>query len=320
MAAPAGDPVAWNLEAVRALMIRLSIQHKDGDAVACHATITDLNTHLRLVRLIVPQHELWTINPYNRCDFRCTYCSVYAQGRAVPVLTGDAFRRRLRLELQVVPPGHHTAFSSMCDAYVPAEAHFGVSRVAIEELIAAGRCVHVVTKGTTVLRDVDLLRVARCGKVDVSLCTLDRNLAAVLEPGAPPPDERLSLVEALAAAGIDVGIMIAPWIPDVTDVAAFAAAARPAQRITISPVKCNAPGARLKLAGRVLTQQTVNRRYREERERFHGNRALKWEAPWRFADHYSSRYLPLTFEEVDGVVRSPEPTPSRTQQFWGEYT
>jgi F420H(2)-dependent quinone reductase len=139
------------------------------------------------------------------------------------------------------------------------------------------------------------------------LCTLDAELAAVLEPGAQPPNERLSLVEALAAAGIDVGIMIAPWIPGVTDVAAFAAAAGPARRITISPLKCNASGAKLKLAGRTYVQQTVNRLYREERERFRGWPSLKWEAPWQLSDHYSNRYLPLSFEQAAGVIRSPEP-------------
>lgn len=313
--APEIDPDTWDIEAVEALLTRLHLQHVGGDAIACHATVMELNKHLHLVRLIVPQHSLWTINPYHRCDFRCSYCSVFAQGGAVPVLTGEAFRRRLRLELRVVPPDHHTALSSMCDAYVPAEASLGVARAAIEELIASGRCVHVVTKGITVLRDADLLRRARCGRVEVSLCTLNEDLAAVLEPGAPSPTQRLALVRALSREGVDVGIMIAPWIPGVTDVAAIAAAAGAERRVTISPLKCNASGAKLKLAGRTYTQQAVNRRYREERDRFRGNRSLQWEPPWQFDDHYSLRYRPLSFEEADGIIRSPEPAASRTQRF-----
>jgi deazaflavin-dependent oxidoreductase (nitroreductase family) len=309
------DSAPWDVEVVRALLARLYAQHEHGDAIECHATVTALNEHLHLVRLIVPQHQLWTINPYRRCDFRCTYCSVYAQGAASPVLTGAALRHRLRQELEIVPPDHHTALSSMCDAYVSGEAELGVARVAIEELLGAGRCVHVVTKGTTVLRDADLIRRARCGKVEVSLSTLDERCAATLEPGAPTPRARLELVRALAAAGVDVGIMVAPWIPDVTDVGGIEAAAGSGRRITISPLKCNAAGAQLTLAGRTYTQQVVNRRYREERERFRDHRFLLWEAPWRFDDHYSSRYLPLTFEEADGIVRSPEPVPDRTQRM-----
>src|SRR5262245_34682343 len=288
-------------------MARLYREHEAGDFLRCHATALEVTRYLRLVRIVVPQHSLWTVNPYRRCDFRCTYCSVYAQGAAVPVLTGEAFRRRLRLELGVVPPDHHMALSSMCDAYAPAEAQLGVSRVAIEELLAAGHCVHVVTKGVTVLRDADLLRRARCGKVEVSLCTLDEKIAAELEPGAPSPGERLALVRALAGAGIDVGIMVAPWIPGVTHVGEILAAAGPERRITISPLKCNAPRARIELAGRTHRQPVVNRRYREERDRFRGVTSLRWEAPWQISEHYSSRYLPLTFEEVDGIIQSPEP-------------
>src|SRR5262245_46088753 len=295
-------------------MARLYREHEAGDFLRCHATALEVTRYLRLVRIVVPQHSLWTVNPYRRCDFRCTYCSVYAQGAAVPVLTGEAFRRRLRLELGVVPPDHHMALSSMCDAYAPAEAQLGVSRVAIEELLAAGHCVHVVTKGVTVLRDADLLRRARCGKVEVSLCTLDEKIAAELEPGAPSPAERLALVRALAGAGIDVGIMVAPWIPGVTHVGAILAAAGPERRITVSPLKCNAPGARVELVGREHRQQNVNRRYREERDRFRGVASLRWEAPWQIGEHYGSRYLPLTFEEVDGIIQSPEPPHDRAER------
>ena len=309
------DPDAWDLRRVRTLLRRVYREHERDDNFACHCAVMALYAHLRLVRLIVPQHPLWTVNPYRRCDFRCTYCSVNAQGAAVPVLTGDALRRRLRLELQIVPADHHTALSSMCDAYVPAEVHLGVARIAIEELIAAGRCVHVVTKGPTVLRDADLLRRARCGRVEVSLCTLDQDRAARLEPGAASPAERLALVRRLADEGVDVGVMVAPWIPGVTNVAAVLAAAGPERRITISPLKCNADGAKLTLASRTYTQESVNRRYREERERFRGATSLRWEAPWRFDDHYSSRYLPMTFEEVDGIVRSPDPAPTPAQRL-----
>jgi deazaflavin-dependent oxidoreductase (nitroreductase family) len=308
------DPGARDIDAARALMARLYREYEAGDGVRCHATALEVTRYLRLVRIIVPQHPLWTVNPYRRCDFRCTYCSVHAQGAAVPVLTGEALRRRLRLELGVVPPDHHVALSSMCDAYVPAEAQLGVARLAIEELLAAGRCVHVVTKGVTVLRDAGLLRRARCGKVEVSLCTLDERIAAELEPGAPPPAERLALVDALAGAGIDVGIMIAPWIPGVTHVGEILAAAGPERRITISPLKCNAPDGRIEVAGRTHRQQIVNRRYREERDCFRGVASLRWEAPWQMSEHYSVRHLPLTFAEVDGIIQSPEPPHDRAER------
>ncbi len=48
-----------------------------------------------------------------------------------------------------------------------------------------------------------------------------------MEPGAPSPAERLALVRQLADEGVDVGVMVAPWIPGVADVAAVLAAAGP---------------------------------------------------------------------------------------------
>lgn len=151
----------------------------------------------------------------------------------------------------------------------------------------------------------------------MSLCTLDEGVAAALEPGAPPPAERLVLVRALAAEGVDVGISLAPWIPGVTDVAAVLDAVGPERRITISPLKCNAAGPTLELAGRRYTQQSVNGRYRHERERFRGCPSLRWESPWQFSNHYLRSYLPLTFGDVDGSIRSPEPEPRMAQRFLG---
>lgn len=313
--APGGDD--WNADTARALVADMYARHAAGDNISCHLAAVAAADYFRLVRIVVPQQSLWTVNPYKRCDFRCRYCSVYAQGAATPVLTGAAMRRQLRRELAIVPRDQHFALSSMCDAYVPPEAQHGVARIAIEELLADDRCVHVVTKGTLVRRDVDLIRRARCGKVEVSMCTLDAGLAAELEPGAPPPAERLALARELADAGVDVGISLAPWIPEVTDVDALLAAVGDDRRITIAPLKCNANGGAVRLAGRRWTQEDVNRRYVEERARFVGHPTLRWEAAWRFGDHYREVYRPMEFVHTDDQLRSPETPPDRTARLLG---
>ncbi|MCW5892851.1 MAG: nitroreductase family deazaflavin-dependent oxidoreductase [bacterium] len=310
-AAAAAEGDDWDQATARALVAALHARHAEGDSYACHLAAVALAAYCKLVRIIVPQQTLWTVNPYRRCDFRCGYCSVFAQGAAAPVLLGEPLRRQLRRELALVPRDHHLALSSMCDAYVPAEARHGVARIAIEELLADDRCVHVVTKGTVVRRDVDLLRRARCAKVEVSMCTLDPVHAARLEPGAAPPAERLALARELADAGLDVGISLAPWIPGITDVAAVVRAVGPARRVTISPLKCNAGGGRMWFAGRPWLQEDVNRRYVAERERFHGHAMLRWEAPWRFGDHYRDVYRPMEFVLDGDQLRSPEPPPDR---------
>jgi DNA repair photolyase len=53
--------------------------------------------------------------------------------------------------------------------------------------------------------------------VNVSITTLDVELARLLEPRAPRPDLRLAAVEQLAQAGIAVGVFAMPMLPLITD-------------------------------------------------------------------------------------------------------
>jgi len=67
---------------------------------------------------------------------------------------------------------------------------------------------------------VDLLRrIAQHNRLTVNLTitTLDRQLARVLEPRAPRPDLRLEAVRTLTRYGLDTGISCAPVIPGITD-------------------------------------------------------------------------------------------------------
>ena len=60
------DPGVRDIDAARALMARLYREHEAGDWMRCHATALEVTRYLRLVRIIVPQHHLWTVNPYRR--------------------------------------------------------------------------------------------------------------------------------------------------------------------------------------------------------------------------------------------------------------
>jgi DNA repair photolyase len=71
-----------------------------------------------------------------------------------------------------------------------------------------------------VTRDIDLLSsLAAHGaaRVYVSVTTLDPHLSAAMEPRASSPARRLAAVAALAAAGVPVGVLMAPIIPGLTD-------------------------------------------------------------------------------------------------------
>ena len=90
----------------------------------------------------------------------------------------------------------------------------------LEVLSAANHPVGIVTKSALVLRDLDLLKpMAERGlvKVALSVTTLDRKLARVMEPRASTPDKRLETLQRLVDAGVPASVMVAPVVPGLTD-------------------------------------------------------------------------------------------------------
>jgi DNA repair photolyase len=101
----------------------------------------------------------------------------------------------------------------------------------------------MITKNHLITRDVDLLAdLARdsASVVLISVTTLDADLARVMEPRTCSPRRRLDAIRTLAAAGVPVGVMVAPIIPGLTDheapailAAAAEAGARCAAYVTV---------------------------------------------------------------------------------------
>ena len=172
----------------------------------------------------------WTINPYRGCEFACKYC--YARYTHEFMELSDAeFEQKiyvkqqaawlLRQEMKRVQPGEEIAIGTATDPYQPAEKHFEVTRALLAVLAEQeDRDLGIVTKSNLVLRDLDLLqRIARRNRLSVNLTvtTVDAQLARILEPRAPRPDLRLQAVGKLVEAGIPAGVIVAPVIPGITD-------------------------------------------------------------------------------------------------------
>ena len=112
------------------------------------------------------------------------------------------------------------ALSGVTDCYQPVERRLKITRGCLEVLAEFRNPVSIVTKNHLVTRDIDVLReLARFGaaQVHLSINSLDNELARELEPRASSPRHRLAAVEALAGAGIPVGVMVAPIIPGLND-------------------------------------------------------------------------------------------------------
>ncbi len=130
--------------------------------------------------------------------------------------------RLLRDELnQVQWKGESICMSGVTDAYQPAEAHFRLTRALVEVMHEAHQAFTIITKNGLVTRDLELLAGAaheQRVRVFMSITTLDANLGRRLEPRTSTPTERLAAIRRLRAAGVPVGVMMAPMIPGLNDV------------------------------------------------------------------------------------------------------
>jgi DNA repair photolyase len=106
------------------------------------------------------------------------------------------------------------------DPYQPVERGLKITRQILRVLNDFNNPVGIVTKNHLVTRDIDVLRdmaERNLAEVFVSVTTLDKELARVMEPRASAPHRRLAAVKALSDAGIPTGVMTAPMIPGLND-------------------------------------------------------------------------------------------------------
>jgi DNA repair photolyase len=174
----------------------------------------------------------FSINPYRGCEHGCAYCYARPGHEFLGLNAGLDFETKifvkhnaaelLRDELnQASWRGDESiTISGVTDCYQPAERKFRVTRSILEVLLEARQVCGVITKNALVVRDLDLLAALatmRLVRVFVSVTTLDHELARALEPRTSPPEKKLDAIRALAAAGVPVGVMVAPIIPGLTD-------------------------------------------------------------------------------------------------------
>src|SRR5579863_5707416 len=173
----------------------------------------------------------FSLNPYRGCEHGCIYCYARPTHEYLGFSAGLDFESRimvkedaprlLRRELAAPRWQPETlVMSGVTDPYQPVERRLGITRGCLEVLAELRHPVGVITKNELVTRDLDLLlELARhqAVRVFLSITTLDPELARRLEPRASHPRDRLKAVSRLAAAGVPVGVMVAPVVPAITD-------------------------------------------------------------------------------------------------------
>ncbi len=171
------------------------------------------------------------LNPYRGCEHGCVYCYARPTHEYLGFSAGLDFETRILvkedlpdlLRRELAAPRWRpqvVAVGTVTDAYQPIERRLGLTRRCLEVFVEFRNPVSVVTKSELVVRDADLLgELARfeAASVSVSITSLDRALHRAMEPRAAAPARRLAAIEALAKAGIPVGVLVAPVIPGLND-------------------------------------------------------------------------------------------------------
>ena len=172
-----------------------------------------------------------SINPYRGCEHGCIYCFARPTHAYLGLSPGLDFETRLIarpeapgvLERELRAKSYKPAVIAIgtnTDPYQPIEREHRIMRRILEVLREYRHPVGVVTKGTLIERDVDILgEMGRMGlaRVGISVTTLDPNVARVMEPRVPSPRRRLKTIRKLTEAGCPVRLMVSPVVPALTD-------------------------------------------------------------------------------------------------------
>jgi len=173
----------------------------------------------------------FSINPYRGCEHGCVYCFARPNHAYVDLSPGLDFETRIFvkenavecLERALQKPGYVAnpiTIGTATDPYQPVEAERKITRGLLEVLVRYRHPFSLITKGSLVVRDGDLLQeAAQLGlvKVMMSVTTLDNELKTRLEPRTASGAARLRAVQTLTGLGVPVGVLVAPLIPWIND-------------------------------------------------------------------------------------------------------
>ncbi len=173
----------------------------------------------------------YSVNPYRGCFHACAYCYARPTHEYLGLGAGTDFDRKITVKPQAASllraafekpswKGDLIAFSGVTDCYQPLEASYRLTRGCLQACVDYRNPVGIITKAPLIERDLDLLlelqKVARVS-VAISIPIWRRAEAHAIEPFVATPQRRMKTIERLAAAGLEVTLMVAPFIPGITD-------------------------------------------------------------------------------------------------------
>jgi DNA repair photolyase len=172
-----------------------------------------------------------SINPYLGCEHGCVYCYARPSHSYLDLSPGLDFETQIFYKPNAVSqlldawskPGYRCepiAIGANTDPYQPAEKEYEITRGLLEAFLAHRHPVTLITKGSLMSRDLDLLEALAAQNlvsVAISIPTATSALKRIMEPRVPAAAARFRLMADLAAAGVPVSVLVAPVIPAIND-------------------------------------------------------------------------------------------------------
>ncbi|MBA3046277.1 MAG: radical SAM protein [Candidatus Thermoplasmatota archaeon] len=164
----------------------------------------------------------WALNPYRGCSHACVYCYSADILRMAPTdKWGASLEVRKNLPVLLAKERKKKkgviGLGTVTDPYQQVEEKTLLTRYCLEQLALGDSRVCIQTKSDLVTRDIDILARMNNPEVGITVTTMDAEMAAKLEPGAPPPDRRMAAVRKLVSAGIRTWVFLGPIIPGMND-------------------------------------------------------------------------------------------------------
>lgn len=181
----------------------------------------------------------YTLNPYEGCSFNCQYCYIrgskygenMAESLSVKINAAEVLDRQLAFRAKKEQYGM-IALASATDPYIRQEEEYRMTERFLSVIHKHRFPVLIITKSDLIVRDFSILREIDAnaqhapdlqGKLNrgvvlsFSFSTLDEDVAATLEPGAPSPKKRLETMRRCKDEGFLVGMNCIPTLPFISD-------------------------------------------------------------------------------------------------------
>lgn len=204
----------------------------ETDDVAPETTLTEMSARRIVSRNESPDVPFdRSINPYMGCEHGCVYCYARPSHSYLDLSPGLDFETKIFYKSNAVEallaewnrPGYECkpiTIGANTDPYQPAEKTLQLTRKLLELFLQHRHPVSLISKGTLMRRDLDILselaELKLCS-VAISIPTADNALKRRLEPRVPAASQRFDLIEALSANSVPTSVLMAPVIPAVND-------------------------------------------------------------------------------------------------------